>query len=151
MLIHRCYICCMHIMLKSCSSDIAPGFWGGMLFSSNGSKCIIHNLYLCGVRVCVCVFVCVSVCKLYQTLQSIGLIFIRYLRVRVRAMHALHASLINTIATHPAWPQHFVSVNPRAPFSPVLHPPPPPPFFASWVIERSDGFNWEHFVRTKYI
>lgn len=54
-----------------------------------------------------CVFVSICVHRLYQTLQSIGLRFIRYLRVRVRATCALHAPVINTTATHPAWPWHF--------------------------------------------
>lgn len=89
---------------------------GGALFSSNGSETtsVFVHMYLCGV--CAFYVSLACVCRLYQTLQSIGLRFIRCLRVRVRATCALHASLINTAATHPAWPRHLVTVNPRAPF-----------------------------------
>lgn len=113
-------------MRKSCSADIDPGCSVGAVSpltsdsSEPSGECIPS--YLCGV----CVFMCLlslCVCKLYQTLQSIGLRFIRYLRVRVRATCALHASLINTAATHPAWPRHFVTVNPpQLPFSPLGWP-----------------------------
>ena len=123
-------------MWKSCSADIDPGCSVGavspLTSDSSEASCECVPSYLCGVCVFMClascVCVCVCVCKLYQTLQSIGLRFIRYLRVRVRATCALLASLINTAATHPAWPRHFVTVNPPGSlFLLSVGPPSPPP------------------------
>lgn len=119
-------------MWKSCSAliliPVAPAY-PSRAVSEFHACCIYIFLGICFnvvLSLCVLLCVCVCVCKLYQTLQSIGLRFIRYLRVRVRATCATHAWLINTTTTHPAWPQHFVTINPCTAFFFRLYPPSPP-------------------------
>lgn len=87
-------------MWESYSADIDPGR-SGVAVAEFHACCVYINLGIC-FNVVLCVCVCVYVCMLQQTLQSIGLRFIRYLRVRVRATCAMHAWLINTTTTHPA-------------------------------------------------
>lgn len=66
-------------MWKSWSAGIDRGCRVSALCDSETKSVFVHK-YLWGVCV-LCVSYCV--CNLYQTLQSIGLRFICYLRVRV--------------------------------------------------------------------